>query len=186
MKHLSILAIVLASATATSAVYAQDTGRPMLDQGTKELALSGTVEFPDFDELDFNIDASYGYFVRDGWELGVRVLGSDMGGVERFDISGFTEYNFNRTSMMVPFVGASIGVADFSYDRGTLTGTTELDNDGSATVVEAQAGIKWFIRDYMAISTAIGFNISSDDVFAAGDDLVDNLTRFRIGLRYYF
>ncbi len=182
-----MLAIALISATATSAINAQQSDRPMLDQGTRELALSGTLEFPDFDEVDFNIDASYGYFLRDGWELGVRVLGSDLGGVERFDISGFTEYNFNRNTNMVPFVGASIGVADFSYDGGTLTGVRgDQDENGSATVVELQAGIKWFVRPYMAISTAIGFNLSSDDVFATGDDLVDNLTRFRIGLRYYF
>lgn len=186
MKTLSIVMLALIGATATSTIHAQNSDRPLLDQGTKELALSGTVEFPDFDEVDFNVDASYGYFLRDGWELGVRVLGSDLGGVERFDISGFTEYNFNRNTNMVPFVGASVGVADFSYDDGTLTGTTELDNDDTATVIEAQAGIKWFVRPYMAVSTAIGFNISSDDVFATGDELADNLTRFRVGLRYYF
>ena len=178
--------MALLGATATSTLHAQDADRPMLDQGTKELALSGTVEFPDFDVVDFNIDASYGYFLRDGWELGGRVLGSDFGGVERFDISAFTEYNFNLTSNVVPFIGASLGVADFSYDDGTLTGETDLDNDGTATVAEIQAGIKWFVRPYMAVSTAIGFNVSSDDVFAAGDELADNLNRFRIGLRYYF
>ena len=160
MKQLSMLAIALIGATAASTTYAQETGNPMLDQGTKELALSGTLEFQDIDELDFNIDASYGYFIRDGWELGVRVLGADAGGVERFDISGFTEYNFNRESNMVPFVGASVGVADFSFDDGTVTGTSELVDDESATVVEAQAGIKWFVRPYMAISTAIGFSLS--------------------------
>lgn len=186
MKKLSIMAVALLSATATSTIYAQNANQPMLGQGTKELALSGTVEFPDFDEVDFNIDASYGYFICDGWELGVRVLGADLGGIERFDIGAFTEYNFNRGNNMVPFVGASVGVADFSYDDGSLSGSTNLDADGTATVVEIQAGIKWFIRPYMAVSTAIGFNVSSDDIYAAGDNLEDNLTRFRIGLRYYF
>lgn len=186
MKKLSMLAIALISATSTSAIYAQNADQPMLGQGTKELALSGTIEFIDFDEVDFNVDASYGYFIRDGWELGVRVLGSDFGGVERFDVGAFTEYNFNRASNMVPFLGASVGVADFSYDDGSLDASTNLDADGTATVVEIQAGIKWFIRPYMAVSTAIGFNVSSDDIYAAGGNLEDNLTRFRIGLRYYF
>lgn len=186
MKKLSMLAIALISATSTSAIYAQNADQPMLGQGTKELALSGTLEFPDIDEIDFNIDASYGYFIRDGWELGVRVLGSDVGGIERFDVSGFTEYNFNRSSNVVPFVGASVGVADFSYDDGSFDGSTDLDADGTATVVEFQAGVKWFIRPYMAISTAIGFNVSSDDIYAADNNLEDSLTRLRIGLRYYF
>ncbi|MDO9521163.1 MAG: hypothetical protein Q7L19_13205 [Pseudohongiella sp.] len=167
------------------AVVAQERVIPMLNQGTKELALSGTVEFQKIDEIDFDIDAAYGYFVRDGWEIGVRVLGADYGGIERFDISAFTEYNFNRQSNIVPYIGTSVGVATFKYD-GRFDSSTTLGDDGEATVFEVQAGIKWFLRPYMAISTSIGFNVSSDDIYAAEDDLRDNLTRFRIGLRYYF
>ncbi len=186
MKKLSLLAIALASTTVTSAVYAQGADLPMLNQGAKELALSGTLEFPDFEKIDFDIDTSYGYFFRDGWELGIRALGSDLGGVERFDVSGFTEYNFNRGSNIVPYLGASVGLANFSYDEGSFDASTNLDADGTATVFEIQAGIKWFIRPYMAISTAIGFNVASDDIYAADNNLEDNLTRVRVGLRYYF
>lgn len=186
MKKLSVLVIALATTTATTAIYAQDATQPMLSKGAKELALSGTLEFPDFEKIDFDIDASYGYFFRDGWELGIRALGSDLGGVERFDVSAFTEFNFNRKSSIVPFVGASVGVANFSYDDGSFDASTNLDADGTATVFEIQAGVKWFIRPYMAISTAIGFNVSSDDIYAADNNLEDSLTRLRIGLRYYF
>lgn len=186
MKKLSMLVIALASATVTPVIFAQDATRPMLDQGAKELALSGTLEFPEWGELDFDIDASYGYFFRDGWEVGIRALGADVGGIERFDVSGFTEYNFNRNTNMVPFIGASVGIANFSYDEGSFDASTNLDADGTATVFEIQAGVKWFIRPYMAISTAIGFNVSSDDIYAADNNLEDSLTRIRIGLRYYF
>ena len=160
---------------------------PMLDQGTKELAISGTLELPEFEEIDFDIDASYGYFIREGWEVGGRLLGADLGGVERFDFSLFTEYNFNRQSNIVPYIGVSVGVADVSYDEGSFdTDTSLTPNDETSTVFGVQGGIKWFVRPYMALSTSIAFNVSTDDIYQADNELADNLTRFRIGLRYYF
>ena len=173
---------------AAPAVLAQGGEQPLLNQGSKELALSGTIEVPEFEEIDFDIDVSYGYFVRDGWEIGARALGSDLGGIERFNFSGFTEYNFNRSSNIVPFLGASVGLAtvDFNSFGNIDTDSTLAPNDGDSTVFGVQAGIKWFIRPYMAISTSIGFDVSSEDIYLADNALKDNLTRFRIGLRYYF
>ncbi len=186
MNNLLIVPAVLLGLSVASVSLAQDSGAPLLGQGTKELALTGTIELPEFEEIDFDIDASYGYFVRDGWEIGIRAVGADLGGVERFDISAFTEYNFNRASNMVPYIGTSVGIASFDYDDGDFNADTTLDADGTATVFAVQGGIKWFVRPYMAISTSIGFNVSSDDIYAADNDLANNLTRFRIGLRYYF
>lgn len=187
MKSLPVLMSLLLSVSATS-LYAQDNGQPMLQQGTKELALSGTIEIPEIDELDFDIDASYGYFIRNGWEIGVRALGSDLGGIERFNFGGFTEYNFNRRTNMVPFIGASVGIATVSFDGLSNIDTTSTlaPNDENSTVFGIQAGVKWFVRPYMAISTSIGFDVSTDDIYLADDSLEDNLTRFRLGLRYYF
>ena len=171
-----------------SPLLAQDEVIPLLDQGTRELALSGTLEFPEFEELDFDLDISYGYFFKDGWEVGVRALGSDLSGIERFDFSVFSEYNFNRQSHIVPFLGGSVGVASVSFDGfDDFDSTSTLaPNDEDSTVFSIQGGIKWFIRPYMAVSSAIGFNVSTDDIYLADNELKDNLTRFRFGLRYYF
>lgn len=159
---------------------------PMLSEGTRELSLSGNLEFPEFEEIDFDINASYGYFISDGWEVGGQVVGADIAGIERFDVGIFTEYNFNRGSNMVPFVGASVGIATASFDSDFDLDTTLGVDDEEATVFSFSGGIKWFVRDYMAVSTSIGFNVSTDDIYAADDELADNLTRFKIGLRYYF
>ncbi|MBT8148060.1 MAG: hypothetical protein KJN90_14475 [Gammaproteobacteria bacterium] len=184
MKKIFMTAALLSS-LAVFPLYAQDEVAPLLSQGTKELALSGTIEFPEFEEVDFDIDASYGYFVRDGWELGVRALGADIGGVERFSFSGFTEYNFNRDSNIVPYLGASVGLADVNFENLEFDSTLR-PNDGDSTVIGFQGGIKWFVRSYMAISMSISFNTSTEDIYLTDDNLKDNLTRFRIGLRYYF
>ncbi len=182
-KALSMLAVL--TAFTSPILLAQNGDEPLLTKGTKELALSGTIEIPEFEEIDFDIDASYGYFVKDGWEIGIRALGSDTSGVERFSFSGFTEYNFNRKTNIVPFVGASVGLAEVNFSNLDFDSTL-TPNDGSSTVFGLQGGIKWFLRPYMAISTSIGFDVSSDDIYLADNAFKDSLTQFRIGLRYYF
>ena len=183
MKSAAIyMAVVAVFATPLGLAQSSE---PLLTKGTKELALSGTIEVPEFEEIDFDIDASYGFFIRDGWEIGIRALGSDVAGVERVSLSGFTEYNFNRSSNIVPFVGLSVGLTDVDFENLDFDSTLRPGDDRS-TVFGLQTGIKWFVRPYMAITTSIGFNVSTEDIYLADNAFHDNLTRFRIGLRYYF
>lgn len=168
---------------ASPAAAQQDDGTPMLDRGTRELSLAGRIEAPGLDQVDYDLDASYGYFFRDGWEIGAQVSGSDFGGTDRFDISGFTEYNFMRDSNLVPYVGGGIGLASVDVDEG-IGITTPLDDDG--VVFDVEGGVKWFVRDYMAISSAIDFKFSPDDIFATDEEIEDNLTSIKLGMRYYF
>ena len=183
MKNVALLMAVVAG-LASPLLLAQSS-EPMLAKGTKELALAGTIEIPEFEEIDFDIDASYGYFIKDGWEIGIRALGADVAGVERLSVSGFTEYNFNRSSNIVPYVGMSVGITDINFD-GLDFDSTLRPGDDKSTVFGLQTGIKWFVRPYMAITTSIGFDVSSEDIYLADNAFHDNLTRFRIGLRYYF
>ena len=183
MKNVALLMAVVAG-LASPLLLAQSS-EPMLAKGTKELALAGTIEIPEFEEIDFDIDASYGYFIKDGWEIGIRALGADVAGVERLSVSGFTEYNFNRSSNIVPYVGMSVGITDINFE-GLDFDSTLRPGDDKSTVFGLQTGIKWFVRPYMAITTSIGFDVSSEDIYLADNAFHDNLTRFRIGLRYYF
>lgn len=183
MKNAALLLAVVAG-FASPLLLAQSS-EPLLSKGTKELALAGTIEIPEFEEIDFDIDASYGFFIQDGWEIGVRALGADVAGVERLSLSGFTEYNFNRSSNIVPYVGMSVGITDINFD-GLDFDSTLRPGDDKSTVFGLQTGIKWFVRPYMAITTSIGFDVSSEDIYLADNAFHDNLTRFRIGLRYYF
>jgi len=162
--------------------YAQQT-TPMLDRGTKELSVSGRLELPDFEKIDYDIDTSYGYFFQDGWEVGVQLAASDFGGTDRLDVTGFTEYNFNRESNIVPYVGGALGLATVDFDDG-LGLDSDLDDDG--WIFNVETGIKWFLRPYMAITTSIDFKVATDDIFATGDQIEDNLTSIRIGMRFYF
>jgi hypothetical protein len=183
MKYTTFIAVAALSLLAPFSYAQQD--EPLLDKGTRELALSGTIEIPEFEEVDYDIDVSFGYFVADGWELGVRAVGAEIGESERFDFSLFTEYNFNRQSNVVPYIGASVGVATVDFDDFDV-GTTLTPEDDESTVFGIQGGIKWFVRPYMAVTTSIAFNVSTEDIYLADNELQDNLTRIRLGLRYYF
>lgn len=156
----------------------------MLDRGTKEISVSGRIEFPDWEEIDYDLDGSYGYFVRDGWEVGTQIGAADFGDVDRVDVGLFTEYNFNRRKRWVPYIGAALGVGSVSFDDSFDAGS-DLD-DGDGWVFEVETGVKWFIRPYMAISTAINFQVATDDIFATDDNIEDNLSTFLIGMRFYF
>lgn len=175
------LCILAISALASPAIAQQTT--PMLDQGTKEFSVSGRLELPDFEEVHYDIDTSYGYFIRDGWELGAQIGASDFGGADRIDVAGFTEYNFNRDSNWVPYIGAALGLATVDFEDGPGA-STDLDDDG--WIFDVETGIKWFIRDYMAITTSIDFKVATDDIFATDNAIEDNLTSIRLGMRFYF
>lgn len=187
MKYNNLAALLGASCLAASThSFAQDSDwTPMLDKGTKEVSVSGRLEFPDFEKIDYDLDLSYGYFLRDGWEIGAQLGAADFGGVDRLDVGIFTEYNFNRDSHWVPYVGAAIGLGSVSFDDGDFDTETDL-NDDEGAVFDLEAGVKWFVRPYMAISTAINFQLATDDVFATDNSLDDNLTTLQVGMRFYF
>ncbi len=185
VTNIALGLVALGLLASAPAIADEIDGKPMLDQGTKEISIAGRLEFPDFDKLDYDIDGSYGYFIRDGWEIGAKIGAADFGGVDRVDLGVFTEYNFNRDSQWVPYVGASIGLGSVSFDDGDFDSETDL-NDGDGVVFDMTAGVKYFIRPYMAISTAINFQFASDDIFATDDSIEDNLTTLQIGMRFYF
>ena len=187
MTHRKIAMLTATVCTAVSGyTLAQDSNwTPMLDKGTREVSIAGRLEFPDFEKINYDLDGSYGYFLRDGWELGVQIGAADFGGVDRVDVGVFTEYNFNRSSHWVPYLGAAIGLGSVSFDDGDFDAESDLD-DGDGAVFDIEAGIKWFVRPYMAVSTAINFQLATDDVFATDNSLDDNLTTLQIGMRFYF
>lgn len=183
---ISALCIATGGLTAAQHSGAQEGNwTPMLDQGTQEISIAGRLEFPDFEELNYDLEGSYGYFLRDGWEIGAQIGAADFGGVDRVDVGVFTEYNFNRDSRWVPYLGAAIGLGSVSFDDGDFDTETDLDDDEGA-IFDLEAGVKWFVRPYMAISTAINFQLATDDVFATDNSLDDNLTTLQIGMRFYY
>lgn len=185
MKRSIILAMI-ATPFAVGSALAQDSndGDPMLDRGAREFSVSGRIDLPELDELDYDLDGSYGYFFRDGWEAGIEVSAADFGGQDRVEISGFTEYNFRREQQWVPYVGGGLGLVSADFSDSITVGTPIDDEDG--LIFDVEGGVKYFMRPYMAIALAIDFKFATDDVFETDDEIEDNLSSFKIGMRYYF
>jgi hypothetical protein len=145
---------------------------PMLSEGTQEFGISGNVNFAD--DAAYNLNLSYGWFLKDNWEFGFN-LGL-QGEESDYTFSGglFTEYNFaNGDSKWVPFVGLSANWAEFSSNAF----------DASAIALGMDVGIKYFIRENIALSFSFGAEYASDDVFPGGDDFAKQIN---IGTRSNF
>jgi opacity protein-like surface antigen len=177
---------ILVSTMAASVALAQESERttPLLDDGTQELSVSGTIDIPESDEIDYDIEGSYGYFLRDGLEVGVEISGSDLDGADRIEIGGFTEYNFRRDQTLVPYVGGGLGIASASFDETINLDTPIDDEDG--LVFNVEGGVKFFFVPYLAVSASIDFSVATEDLFETEEAIEDNLTSIRVGMRYYF
>lgn len=145
---------------------------PMLAKGTQEFGLSGNVNFAD--DIAYNLNLTYGWFIRDCWEVGfianVQGVESDV----NFGLGIFTEYNFARNnSKWVPFVGFDMSWAKLDSDAF----------DADSIALGLNVGIKYFIRENISLSFSVGADYAFDDVFPGGDDFQEQIN---IGTRFYF
>ncbi|MEN8846608.1 MAG: hypothetical protein ABF377_00860 [Akkermansiaceae bacterium] len=114
-------------------------------KGTQEFGVSGSLNYAD--DIDYNLELSYGWLVKDQWEVGF------VGGVQgtnsdnNFSLGLFTEYNWAiDDSKWVPFIGMSAKWA--SLDSGAF--------DADSIALGMDIGVKYFIRENIAISFALG------------------------------
>lgn len=147
---------------------------PMLGKGTREFGISGNLNFAD--DFAYNLNLSYGYFIKNRWEIG---FAAGVQGVEsdyNLSLGLFTEYNFcvgSPDSKWVPYIGFSANWASLDSDA--------FDSDSIALGLDL--GIKYFIRENIAISFSIGADFAFDDVFPGEDDFAQQIN---IGTRFYF
>lgn len=80
-----------------------------IDQGTRELQLSGGVDFDTAADTRVDLGIGYGYFVRDQIEVigALGVSDDDISTEVRGAVSG--EYNWDLGTEIVPYVGLGIG-----------------------------------------------------------------------------
>ncbi len=154
----------------------------MLQAGTQELSIGGRIDWEDFEDIEYTLQASYGWFIADGWEFGLTGSFEDQNDVRNITLGVFTEYNFNRDSRWVPFIGVSAewALSNFSSDFD------DLDDDISTAVFGGEIGLKYFFRPNIAVSGSFQFNWSPDDIYAVDDEIKESATTLLIGMRFYF
>ena len=154
-----------------------------LQQGTQEFGLQGMVDFDYVDDYLVNLNTSYGYFIRDNWEIGGVLDVNASGSVKNFAFGGFTEYNFSNQSNWTPYVGLAAQVATLKLDDGFKA----KGQDATAFQGTAKLGIKYFINQNVAISFEVNHAMATDDVNFQGESGVKkSLTRLLLGTRFYY
>jgi len=153
-----------------------NTALPDLSAGTQEFGIQGIAGFED----DFSaiLDIRYGYFFKDNWQIGfnadvvLKEGSASNGNADSVSVRLFTEYHFDTGSKWVPFIGAGIGLATI--------GTDEFETVNSLDIAGA-VGVKYFLRENIAISAAVDFSWIPDDALDAefGGDVL-------FGTRFYF
>ena len=166
----------------------------MVSQGTKELGLSGNLDFDTADDALLELDITLGRFFRDSWEIGVLAGFATSDSLTRFQVGAFTEYNLEIGRLWVPFVGANVNLiavdADFN-DKTELGGgsvqSSALTGEDSAFGAGGVLGIKSFLHENVALTLALNMDWSTDDMFLkSGDTVGDTDLTVQLGIRYYF
>ena len=150
---------------------------PNLDEGTKVLEGAGYMNMM-ADELQLQL--AYGQFVADGLEVAVVAGLRDNDAYMSTELGLRAEYNFVADSALVPFLNVGAVWGDAEAD--------DSDLDTSAAVFSAGAGMKYFLRDDVALALSASYLLASDDLFVDSEDgeLQDDDVRLLFSVRYYF
>lgn len=150
---------------------------PNLDKGTKVLEGSGVINVMGD---DLQIQLAYGRFIADGVEVAVLAGLRDNDAFMSTELGARVEYNLVLDSALVPFLSAGAVWADAEADDSGI--------DTDAAVFSAGGGVKYFIRNDVALAFDGNYLIATDDIFVDSEDgeVQDDEVRFLFSVRYYF
>ena len=192
MNKISLLLICILLAFSTPAL-AQDRNQgtlqinPMLDKGTKEVGLTGNVDFQGPNGgVDVDLSGTYGWFISPLTEVGVFASYARLydGDVSNYSLGVFGEYNLLRTNAIsfksvVPYIGADLGL---SWTNTDLPG----EEDQNALIFVPKVGLKWFFRDYVAVDANFFVAMATDDIYLNDGTLDSTDVGMKFGLRVFF
>lgn len=174
------------SFNSSQAFAEQVSGQQFLKNGTQEFNVQGLVDFNADDKYSVDLNAKYGYFVKDGWEIGANVTTDLSRSYKSGGIGVFTEYNFVNSTALVPYIGigTELITADYSGNRDDRFDSESFN--ATAVNFKTNAGVKYFISNNVAITTEVNYNIATDHLKVYGGDAKKSFTKFLIGTSFYF
>lgn len=176
-KALLFAVATMVAGSAFAAEKASSGVTPNLDKGTQVLEGAGYMDVMG-DELQ--IQLAYGQFVADGIEVALVAGLFDNDDYMSTELGVRSEYNLVLDSALVPFLSAGVVWADAEAD--------ESDLDTDAAVGSLGAGVKYFIRDDVALAASGNYLLATDDIFvdSEDDELNDDEFRLLFSVRFYF
>ncbi|PLX86829.1 MAG: hypothetical protein C0614_03500 [Desulfuromonas sp.] len=177
-KKWFVFAVAVMLAGSAFAAEKESSGvTPNLNKGTKVLEGAGHINLMG-DEGQ--IQLAYGQFVADGIEVAVVAGLRDNDSYMSTELGVRTEYNIVGDSAFVPFLGAGVVWADVEAD--------DSDIDTDAAVFAVGGGVKYFIRDDVALAVNGSYLFATDDIFVDYEDseVEDDEIRILYSVRVYF
>ncbi len=170
-------AAAMLSGSALAAEWGSGGVTPNLNKGTKVLEGAGYINLM-ADEIQLQL--AYGKFVADGLEVAVVAGLIDNDRYMSTELGIRTEYNLVRNSRFVPFLSASVVWADVESD--------DYDLDTDAAVFSVGGGLKYFLRNDVALALSGSYLWATDDIFVDYEDreAEDDDIRILFSVRFYF
>jgi len=151
-----------------------------LAKGTRELRLTGGIDFDSLAGTDFQLNLGYGQFIADYLEVGGLLSIGDNDFITTIGVGVFVEYNFDTGTQLIPFVGTQLRYLYTDVELG------EKDESNSALALGGYAGVKLFITESLSINTRFLLELATDDVYLEKNKTDDINYLIDFGLGYYF
>ena len=144
--------------------------------GASEIQVSaGLFHAQDSDSGNLNADLSYGYYLTPAWQLGIRQAlnynfiddGSDFW---LASTAPFINYHFRLTDIIVPYLGAFIGLV---WNDRDATGT-----------IGPQAGVKFFVHDRTFLNLGYRYEFFFNRIDAIDNNTSDGNHVFNVGIGF--
>jgi opacity protein-like surface antigen len=170
-------AVAMLSGSAFAAEAGSSRVTPNLNKGTKVIEGSGYINLM-ADEM--NIQFSYGRFVANKWEVALVAGLRDSDRYMSTELGIRTEYNLVRNAAVVPFLSAGVVWADVEADEW------EVDTD--AAVFSLGGGVKYFLRNNVALALSASYLVATDDIIVdyEENELEDDDIRVLFSIRFHF
>ena len=146
-------------------------------QGNREFGTSGLVDFDTIDGTLIDLSILYGWVIMNGVELGAQTSFRDNDSLTQWRFGAFAEYNFFTSLTIVPFVGLLADLVDTDIVQGP---------ENTAVSVGVTGGIKYFLTESVALTTALSFDTSAEEIFISESGAEKTNWDLALGMRFYF
>lgn len=183
-KMIGVLAVMLAAGGASAA---------MLNAGTSEFGVGGTLNFESAAGARLDLNTSYGYFFIDNLMVAGRFGVFNDNSYQGWDLGAKCEYNFDLGpdyeaiigTDFVPYIGGALDFKQSNFkDLDEVEGE---DSKRNAVVFGIEGGVKFFLTESVAVSAALVYEAATAEIYARKDNEYGKTEgRLELGMRFYF
>ena len=172
-----VMILLVLSTVSANAVY--------ITEGVRELRAGGSYQFASEDGPALDLNLGLGLFVFDGIYVGVIGGLGDSDSVRRYDAGLAFEYNYDSGTVLIPYIGLSVGWSKSRLLIPDHQGTSQRESTDSL-LTGVGPGVKYFFAENLAISFSYVWEWANEDVFLDRNKPKNTNHSLQLGMRFYF